>query len=56
MKILVASDIAEEGISKLKKEFEVDVKKGISKEEILSIIENYDGVIVRSKPNITEDI
>ena len=56
MKILVASNIAEEGISKLKKEFEVDVKKGISKEEILSIIENYDGVIVRSKPNITEDI
>ena len=56
MKILVASDIAEEGISKLKKEFEVDVKKGISKDEILSIIENYDGVIVRSKPNITEDI
>ena len=56
MKILVASDIAEEGISKLKKEFEVDVKKGISKEEIMSIIENYDGVIIRSKPNITEDI
>lgn len=56
MKILVASDIAEEGISKLKNEFEVDVKKGISKEEIMSIIENYDGVIVRSKPNITEDI
>ena len=38
MKILVASDIAEEGISKLKKEFEVDVKKGISKEEIMAII------------------
>lgn len=56
MKILIASDIAKEGISKLRKEFEVDVKKGISKEEILSIIENYDGVIVRSKPNITEDI
>ncbi len=56
MKILVASDIAEEGISKLKKEFDVDVKKGISKEELLSIIENYDGVIIRSKPNITEDI
>lgn len=56
MKILVASDIAEEGISKLKNEFEVDVKKGISKEEILAIIENYEGVIVRSKPNITEEI
>lgn len=56
MKILVASDIAEEGISKLRNEFEVDVKKGISKEEILSIIESYDGVIVRSKPNLTEEI
>ncbi|KYC52031.1 MAG: Glyoxylate reductase [Candidatus Methanofastidiosum methylothiophilum] len=56
MKILIASDIAEEGISKLKKEFDVDIKKGISKEELLSIIENYDGVIIRSKPNITEDI
>ena len=56
MKILIASDIAEEGISKLKEEFEVDVKKGISKEEIMAIIENYDGVIVRSKPNITEEI
>ncbi len=56
MKILVASDIAEEGISKLRNEFEVDVRKGISKEEILSIIDCYDGVIVRSKPSITEEI
>ena len=49
MKIIVAERIAEEGIQYLRdKGHEVDVRYGISPEELHDIIENYDAIIVRS--------
>ncbi len=54
MKVLVASNIAEEAIERMKKEgLEVDVRPGISEEELEEIIEHYDALIVRSSPRVT---
>ena len=46
MKIIVTERIAEEGIQYLKdKGYEVDVRYGISPDELLGIIEDYDAII-----------
>ncbi|MCL2164789.1 MAG: phosphoglycerate dehydrogenase [Oscillospiraceae bacterium] len=56
MKVLVAERIAEDGVDLLKKDFDVDVKIGLSKEQLLDIIGEYDGVIVRSATKLTSDV
>jgi D-3-phosphoglycerate dehydrogenase / 2-oxoglutarate reductase len=49
MKIIITERIADEGIDYLRGQgFEVDTKYGISHEDLLEIIENYDAIIVRS--------
>lgn len=49
MKVLVAEKIAEEGIEHLRNNgFEVDVRLGLSHDDLLPIIAEYDGLIVRS--------
>ena len=57
MKIIVTERIAEEGIQYLKdKGFEVDTKYGISHEELLEIIKNYDAIIVRSVTKVNAEL
>ena len=57
MKIIVTERIAEEGLEYLKDQgFEVDTKYGISKEELLCIIENYDAIIVRSVTKVNQEL
>lgn len=57
MKVLVAERIAEEGINYLKeKGIEVDVKLGLSNDELLDIIEEYDALIVRSVTKVNEEL
>jgi len=57
MKILITDPIEESCVNILKDEgFEVDLKPGISKEEIKKIINNYVALIVRSGTKITADI
>ncbi len=57
MKVLVASNIAGEAIERMKNAgIEVDVKTGISEEELENIIEHYDALIVRSSPKVTKKI
>ncbi len=50
MKILVTEKLAKEGLLILEKEprAELDVKLGMSREELLSVIGNYEGLIIRS--------
>jgi D-3-phosphoglycerate dehydrogenase (EC 1.1.1.95) len=43
-------------IDKLKDKFEIDYKPAISPKELLSAIEDYDVVVVRSRTKITKDI
>ena len=57
MKILVSDPIAEEGIEKLRAAgFEVDVRTGLAPEELLKIIAEYDGIIVRSATKVTRQV
>jgi D-3-phosphoglycerate dehydrogenase / 2-oxoglutarate reductase len=57
MKVLVADKIADSGIEKMKAEgFEVDVKTGLSEEELVAAIPDYDAMIVRSATKATRPI
>ena len=57
MKVIVTERIADEGIQSLKdRGFEVDTKFGISYEELLGIIGNYDAIIVRSVTKVNKDL
>ncbi|MFH1540629.1 MAG: phosphoglycerate dehydrogenase [Elusimicrobiota bacterium] len=57
-KILVSDPLANEGVEILKKnpEFSVDVKTGLKPEELLQIIGEYDGLLVRSETKATKEI
>lgn len=57
-KILVTDPISEEGIKILKgdKNLEVDVKLKLPPEEIIKIIGEYEGLIVRSETKVTKEI
>lgn len=55
-KVLVADPIAPEGIEILKTVAEVDVKTGLSKEELAAIIGDYDALAVRSETKVTAEI
>lgn len=57
MKIIVTERIAEEGINYLKENgFVVDTRYGISREELLDIIGDYDAIIVRSVTKVNSEL
>ncbi len=47
MKVLVADQISKEGIDILQRQAQVDVKVGLKPEEIIAIIGDYEGLVVR---------
>ncbi len=55
-KVLVAELMEDDAIAKLSEDCEVDVRYRLSKEELLSIIAEYDGIIVRSETLIDKDL
>jgi D-3-phosphoglycerate dehydrogenase len=57
MKVLVSDKLSESGVSILKAGgLEVDVKTGLKPEELISIIKDYDGLIVRSATKVTAQV
>jgi len=56
MKILVADSVSEEGIDILRPHAEIDVKPGLKLEELVSIIGDYEALIVRSQTKVTAEI
>ena len=58
MKVLVSDNLSATGVEILKKEsgIDVDVKTGLSKEELIAIISEYDGLIVRSATKVVAEI
>ncbi len=56
MKVLVPEKLAEPGIELLERDFDVDVRLGLSPEELLEAIGNYDGLIVRSATRVTAEV
>ncbi|MFQ5674153.1 MAG: phosphoglycerate dehydrogenase [Nitrospinales bacterium] len=58
MKVLVSDNLSPLGVEKLRTEdgIHVDVNVGLSKEELIKIIPDYDGLIVRSATKVTADV
>lgn len=56
MKILVADSISSEGLEIIKPHAQVDVKTGLKPQELLAIIGDYDGLLVRSQTQVTADL
>lgn len=56
MRVLVADPLAEAGVAKLAAEFEVDVRTGLGKPELLDIIGGYDAIVVRSATQVDADV
>ena len=56
-KILVSDPLSEEGIEILKNSgFPVDVKPGLSEDELCAIIGDYDCLIIRSGTKVTPKV
>ena len=55
-KILVADPIGEEGVALLETLAEVDVKTGMKSPELLAVIGDYDGLVVRSETKVTKEV
>ena len=55
-KVLVADPIAQDGVEALKPHAEVDVRVGLSHEELVRIIGAYDALIVRSETKVTAEV
>ena len=56
MKILVAEQLARQGLEILRAHHEVDEKLGLSPEELAAIIGEYDALLVRSQVKVTAEI
>ena len=57
VKILVTDKIVDEGIAFLEgKGYEVDVKCGMTPEELLAVVPEYDALIVRSATQVTAEV
>jgi D-3-phosphoglycerate dehydrogenase / 2-oxoglutarate reductase len=55
MRVLVADPLAEAGVAKLAAEFDVDVRIGLGKRELLEVIGGYDAIVVRSVTQVDAD-
>ena len=58
MKVLITDGMAKDGLEILEAatELDIDVRKGIPKEELMEIIGDFDAVVIRSATNLTEDL
>lgn len=56
MPILVVDPIAQDGIDALKRQTEVDVRLGLSRDELLRLVGQYDGLVVRSETKVTAEV
>ncbi|KAH8722938.1 D-isomer specific 2-hydroxyacid dehydrogenase [Phaeosphaeriaceae sp. PMI808] len=55
-KILIPEKVSPDGLALLRDSFEVDERKGLSAEELKSIIGEYEALIVRSETKVTADL
>ena len=53
MKVLIADKLADEGIDILRPHAEVDVKANLNDEELISIIGDYEALVVRSQTQVS---
>lgn len=55
-KILIPEKVSPDGLALLRTSFEVHEKKGLSPEELLEIISQYEALIVRSETKVTSTL
>jgi D-3-phosphoglycerate dehydrogenase len=55
-RVLIADQIADEGIEALRQVAEVDVRTGLKPEELIAIIGDYEALVVRSQTQVTTDV
>ncbi|HEY33275.1 MAG TPA: phosphoglycerate dehydrogenase [Dehalococcoidia bacterium] len=56
MKVLIADPVADEGIELLRSVAEVDVNTGLAPEELINVIGDYEGLVVRSQTQVTAEV
>lgn len=56
MKVLVTDSISEEGIAVLRGRAQLDIKNKLTQEELVAIIGDYEGLMVRSQTKVTAEI
>ena len=56
MKVIVTERIAEEGIQYERQGFEVDTRFGLSHDDLMAIIAEYDAIIVRSVTKVRSEL
>lgn len=52
-RVLVSDPLAEEGLNILRDQVEVDVKTGLTEDQLIAIIDQYDALLVRSGTQVT---
>ena len=55
-RVLVADSIASAGVEKLRREVEVCVQPDIQASEILSVVSDYHGLVVRNRTQVTSEV
>ncbi len=55
-RVLIADPIAQDGVDLLARDAQVDVRTGLSKDELCAIIGDYDALVVRSETRVTADV
>jgi D-3-phosphoglycerate dehydrogenase / 2-oxoglutarate reductase len=56
VRILVADKLADSGVAALSEQHDVDVKTGLTKEELVDVAGAYDAIVVRSATQIDADV
>ena len=58
MKILVSDSLHEKGVEALEQTpgFEVEVNTSLTQDELIGIIKNYDGLVIRSGTKVSEEV
>ena len=55
-KVLITDNVAAEGIDLLRERVPVDIKRGLSPDELVAAIGDYDALVVRSETRVTEAV
>ncbi len=56
MRVLVADPLSDAGVGELASHFDVDVRTGLPKDELIDAIGDYDAVVVRSATQLDADV
>src|SRR3990172_8108825 len=56
MKVIVCDPIASDGVELLRQRADVDVRLGLGQDALISVIPEYDAMVVRSETKVTAEV